>query len=501
MLKQNQVSRGQHWIGQPLRALLWIGLAAVVIFAVQWMITSLKPDQGSVPARGPTPVSGIKEDNPRSIQVEPVLSGSPSLLESWSPDGEYFFTELLEPATPGGDRRTSSLHFISKSTGEDCPASQTFLGPQNYQNTAWLDNQRVLFIDKQGQAVLFSACQPGSEDISSRFGEPLLRAAVPIISSGPAAGGPLLLQGQTAFWVLNPETLDTRPVDGIVPSSDLTETFARRPGSQQMAVIQQVPGDAGLSRITLVDLNSGEVVQQVEAAGRNGTDPMHSEWMGPDHLLVWAMDSAGPLMIDFSAEPASQVRVLPELMGLNLAYPDQVFSTGAYYSDSSGAFHIIVYANLAEDQSIYIYHSENNQVEHLVSTQPVLLILPDDQRMPLIRQEDEPIYEEGYQLIWVDAPGKPQGYMPLAGHTPRNSTMLGTRLLPGSQGLLVSSSRGISLAAIPGGETLAFWQLSGAGDASGITMSLSPDGTALIAVARMNTMDQGDLVYWLPITN
>ena len=86
----------------------------------------------------------------------------------------------------------------------------------------------------------------------------------------------------------------------------------------------------------------------------------------------------------------------------------------------------------------------------------------------------------------------------VSGHIPRNYPTLSTRLLPGSTRMLFGSSQGISLIGLPGGETQAFWRLSGAENATFATLYLSPQGSALIVIAnRSNDQNQGSLLYWL----
>jgi hypothetical protein len=488
-----------------LRLVGWACIAVLIILAAGLVITQGLPVARVEPAPGviqPTG-DGVKTqpdpDVPGAIRVNSILSGTPSLQQNWSPGGEYFFTELLETAIASGDRRTTSLHFISAETGEDCPASQTLFGPQDSHSTAWLDSQRVLVLEPSGKLSIFTVCQPVSEEITSLFGEPISRLALPVLVSGAAEGGPLLLEGETGYWVLTPDPLAASRVTGLTPTSDQTDTYARRPGSSQMAVIQRNTAGTGPSQLTLLDLTSGEIVEQVEVDGGQTTDPMHAEWLGPDRLLVWSMDSRGPVLVDFSAGPARQVRIIPEWLGLSITYPDQVYTAGAFYAPSMQAFHFAVQVNTPEDQSTYIYHSEDGRVEHILINQPSLLVFPDDQRMPITWYQDQTMAAESIQLFWVDAPEKSGGAIPLAGHGGAPSATLQTRLLPGSESLLVGSPHGISLIALPDGDPLAFWELDGAEEAGGISFSVSPDGKTLLAVARLNSPDQGDLLYWIAI--
>ena len=203
-------------------------------------------------------------------------------------------------------------------------------------------------------------------------------------------------------------------------------------------------------------------------------------------------------MIDLSVDPPSQVRVFPDLFGFNLTYPDQISSMGVFLSPTDNIFHIVAHVNLPDDNAIYVYHGENGQIEKLPGDQQMLMILPGDQKMPAIIRQDTPPYADEYRLVWVDMPDKPMVNLPVSGHSQRNTFYLPTLLLPGSTRMLFGSTQGISLVALPGGETLKFWRLVEAEDVSLPTFSPSPQGNALIVTAHINNNQNfGALLYLL----
>jgi hypothetical protein len=103
-------------------------------------------------------------------------------------------------------------------------------------------------------------------------------------------------------------------------------------------------------------------------------------------------------------------------------------------------------------------------------------------------------------VVWVDRPEQPSIHLKVRGHTPRNYQLLESRLRPGSTGMLFGSTQGISLVGLPGGETQAFWQLTGAENATLPTILLTPDGRGLFAFISGYSSDaQDSLVYWLPL--
>lgn len=504
----------------PLRAAVWVGLGLLVVFLVQWIFTYLRPapavqppgiptQQEATPTTAPTPERSDPNIIPTAFAsqagktpVEPILYGEQN-QGSWSPNGEYYFTPLLEAPIQGSDRRTTVLHFITAATGTDCPASETFLGGQAYQNYAWLDDERLLFINRAGQALLFSPCEPGFQDLSDQFAEPLLRVAWPVISGGPAAPGPLLVEAASAYWILDPATLQARPLAEPVPSAGQADSFSWTGSGRQLSVLQPIQDAPDRTLLSLLDLDTGQMLRSLEIeTGNEGSAPF-IEWMGPDRPFVWGFGAAGPLLVDLSVDPPSQVRVLPELLGRDLIYPDQISSMGAFYDPASDSFHIVAHINLPEDKSIYLYHSENGQVEQLPGDRQVMMILPGDQRMPLVPWQDTPTYDDGYDLVWVDAPEQPQMHLVVIGHTPRNYPNLQTRLLPGGKRMLFGSTQGISLVDLTSGETQAFWRLSGAENAILPSLLLAPQGHAVVVYTELNptedSQSQGNPLYWLPL--
>lgn len=528
VLRNMQLRNRLRWVTQPLRAILWVGFALLMLVLVQWIFANLRPTPAFQPPGSPTTSVATPEDTPTAfmdeagkIPVEPILSGEPYGRGSWSPEGDYFFIPLLEMPPPGGDRRYTSLHFISAESGEDCQATEMFLGHQGSQeNYAWLDNERVLFIDINGRALLFTRCQEGAQDLGELFDEPLLRVAQPYHSARQAEGTPLLLEAPSSYWLLDPATLEARALADPVPTSDvdlasleeriledpiptleLFDSFAWLPSGHQMSVLQPVEDRPEKSLLVLLNLDSGQVLSSLEIeASREGRAPL-LEWMGAERAFVWSFGADGPVLIDLSVEPPQQVYVLPELLGLDLTYPDQMSSMGVFYSPTNDSFHIVAHINLTEDQSIYLYHSETDQVEQLAGDRQVMMILPDDQRMALVPWQDTPIYDDGYDLTWVDQSEQPQTHLHVSGHTPRNYPSLSSRLLPGGKRMLFGSSQGISLVGLPGGEMLAFWRLSGAENASLTNLSPAPHGRALIAIAYLvptdDNQESGNLLYWL----
>lgn len=481
-----------HSLNRFLWTVAWIGLGLLSIFFLVWAITYLLPNQRAVSQANPGENRSVPTilnsptvlmDESSDITLEPLLKSESTGQGLWSPDRNYFFIPLGDIPAPGGDRRTISLHFISTASGEDCPASETFLGQHGFQNYAWLDNERVLYIDNQGRAFLFTACKEGGQDLSDQFNEPLVRVAMPLIPPEHSIPGSLLLESTSAYWLLDPVSLQARALTGLVPSPEMGDSFVQLPNERQMAILQPITDKPDFSRLVLLNLENGELSRDFEIQVQNeGRAPL-SEWVGAQRLFVWSYEPAGPLLVDLSQEPPQLVRVIPELFGIDMVYPDELASMGVFYNSEEDTYHIVFNANFPEDKSIYLYHSESGQVEQLDGNRQVMMVFPDDQRMPLVPLQDEPVEDGDYDVIWVDVQDRSQVHVQASGHLPRNYYMLQSRLLPGGTSMLFGSSQGISLVDLLNGETRVFWRLSGAEDALLPTLWLSPDGRVLIAKA------------------
>jgi hypothetical protein len=490
-----------------LRAIAWIGIGLLALLLLIWVLTYLRPNSTALSPLSSTPhpsmaagsgLSATVVDNPNEISIEPILQSESAGQGLWSPDGNYFFIPLGDIPAPGGDRRVISLHFISTATGEDCRASETFLGQHGFQNYAWLDNERVLYIDNKGKPYLFTACMPGSDDLSDRFNEPLVRVAMPLGSPDPPLQGPLLLESASTYWLLDPLSLQARALRDPVPSSGQVDSFAWLASENRMAILQPSAGQPEISRLVLLSLDSGEVLRSLEIkASSEGRGPV-SEWIGPQRLFVWSMQPSGPLLLDLSQEPVQQVQVFAELFGIDMLYPDQLFSMGVFYAPDGDKYHIVFNANLPGDKSIYLYHSESGQVEKLDGDRQVMMIFPDGQRMSLVSMPDGPVEDGSYDVLWVDAPDRPSMHIEVSGHLPRNYYLLQSRLLPGGTRMLFDSSQGISLVDLPSGKTLAFWRLTGTEGSWLPHLYPSPDGRILIAVTEsLDSQPQGSGLYRL----
>lgn len=482
----------------------WAILAAAVVLLIQWAYGNLRPGMKTIPAGevpAPTDTATKRSENPAAMMAQLLLEGTKAGEILWSPDGKYAFIEVLAPQAPGGDRRTSSLHFIDGKSGEDCPAPLVIPGPQAYSNAAWLEDTQLVYIDGQGGANILTPCDTEIRQILAPGQDPIQRVALGLPSTEGKPSRYLLLEGESHYWILDSQKLDFRQLDTLTPSPDMADTYAYRPGSPTAGILQPVSQEPAVTRLALVNLDSGTVQQEIYLDTGDAMGRVSAEWLGADTLMVWALDPSGPIAVDFSGEAPKLTRVIPEWLGLDIVYPDEVAATGVYYWQEEHATHLILHVNKDDDKSIYIYHSESGQVEYIASQQPVLLILPGGEDVRLVNLDLEPYFEEGYQLVWVDQPERPLLYLPLAGHMPRSYYRLNTLVLPGKARLAAASSQGVSLVSLENGETLDFWKLTDAEPAYITGLTASPDGSGLIVSVGITSEREGsqDAVYWIPL--
>jgi hypothetical protein len=178
-----------------------------------------------------------------------------------------------------------------------------------------------------------------------------------------------------------------------------------------------------------------------------------------------------------------------DLFGLDAAAPDEISAWGSFVKLDGSGYHLAVRMNLPRNQAIYLYHSENRQVEVLHPQGHAILFFPGGDWAQFMKMENPPSYRDEFELFWVDAPGKAPRMLEVAGHTPRSYPDLYGDYLPAFQEIAFSSSQGVSLVSIEDGKTVGFWRLAGRTNNIQPSMTVSPDGSCLVVVAM------GDGVY------
>ncbi|MCL5995983.1 MAG: hypothetical protein M1546_08000 [Chloroflexi bacterium] len=406
--------------------------------------------------------------------------------------GELVPRDLLFglPETAEGQRRMT-VHFLDTTVGRVCHANVSFpLEPEMVEpglraRHAWLPSGRLLLIMRPGEVVTLAPCEASVEDLSGHYTDAFSRVA-----ASDRSGNHLLLRSETAYWVVDGATLQARQT-AVRPNEYEFhwDRYAFSPSGERLAIARLNGRDStGGSTLYLLTAGAGDLVQSLSLDVASDQSAPMVEWLTNDELLLHGPGALN--IVDFRSDPPTIRNVLRDIFNLDIAYPNDISAMMSCGDRAGKGYHVAVRVNHPRDKALYLYHAETGSSETLHPEGHALLICPDGQRGDLQQREDNPTYRDEYELIWVDAPGKPVSHFAVQGHTPRNYPMLHVTYLPVSDQLAFGSSQGVSLNALPGGETLAFWTLGG-----GIsTYLLVPtDGNALVAV-----VDRIGL-YYLPL--
>jgi hypothetical protein len=414
----------------------------------------------------------------------PVLEGSNLVWGSWSPDGAYFLLGQRD------DAGSVSLSFLDGRTGELCTVGGAFTyGPfvvnlRPYH--AWLPDGQLFLLDESGEIVLVTPCAGGTEPVAA----------------GPAAGlaevvarsehnGRLLLKGSGEFWIFDGPAHAWLPVANVTPNPYEAhwDHATWQPGGDLLAISRLNGRDASDgSTLYVVDGATGAVLRTHPLDEATDQSAARVDWLSSQELLL--MGSGVLRIIDLSSDPPQTIDVLRDIFELDLSFPDQIWGNGWEVDWENDSYTLTLRANHPRNQAFYLYQSATGTVDVYDEDGNLLLLFPGEKVEMWMKAEMEPAYGDQFVLVDV-ATGAVHPPLVIGGHTPRDYPHLSMAYLPGPGLLAVASSQGISLHALPDGETTTFWALAGQGFPP--YLQPAPDGSALIAIR-----DQGGL-YWLPL--
>jgi hypothetical protein len=330
--------------------------------------------------------------------------------------------------------------------------------------------------------------------LDDRFSEPILT-----LPARDSEGRYILLQRESRYWLLDIDTLNGRPLEGLMPGEQDRQAWS--PSGEQLAIYQRASDEqAAGGQITLLNAESMEVVRTIELPAAGEVSLL--DWLLDETIYVWTFSEAGtgPMLVELAGSEARAIPVLSGLFGLDRAYPDEFSADTAVADESAGTYHIAFKVNTASDKATYLYHSESGRVEKLPLEGHTYLIFPDGDLEPLFLAEDEPTYADEFDLVWVDEAGKDIQHLSVAGHTPRDDPILWPRMVPNGLQIAFVSSQGVSLVSIPDGQLRGFWKLEGGGDPRRAVAS--PDSRFLVVAVQTRNLDgsvsRSDL-YLIPV--
>ena len=439
---------------------------------------------GAGPAPAPQPTSQIPV--PR-MAAELHFQNDSLTPGTWSLDGKTwlfgFYTSAPEEEYPG-------LAFLNAGSGRICNPGVRISAEMDLRSLgAWLPDGRLLFVSTGGAARVLRPCEAGVETVDS------LPSGIELTDARQPEGRWVLLNTAGTYWILDGNTLEAQPVEGVTPNPyELHwDQFAWSPDGNLLAIARLNGRDASQgSTLYLVSPGSGKVQAALPVKDASDQSAPWIEFLSEDELLLHGQGQLK--LLDFSTSPPRIRDAMQELFSLDLHYPNEISAAGAFRLEGKAGYHLVLRANHPRNQAVYLYHSQNNQVEILHPDAHALLLMPDGEAVEMPRLE--PFPEEGdiYELYRTGAAGREPTRLTVEGHLPRAYPGLSLHYLPRSSRLAFASQQGVSLVALPQGELLSFWELAGG---SGINPSVfaDPDEQALIVLA------DGVGLYWIPLGN
>ena len=435
------------------------------------------PQTHSSPTPDPRLSSGAQGEH-----LVPVYASQNNLLPGgWSSDGRWWFFREVQPG--GAQVR---LVFVD-ANGHVCPVEQlyaydSFTGG----SSAWLDDHRLLYLDGGPQPAVLTPCVDGA----GRF---FLPAGVTLtkINAVSPVNGHVLLQSKDRYWLLDGPSMRLREIPGVQPVTYDAhwDHAAWDPAGERVAISHlnsRQPKDG--STLYLVDGETLEITlsQALDLASEQSAPFV--EWLSRDELLLHGPEAL--LRLDLTVTPPRAADLIEEVFDLSLKYPAEVHSM-ASLADRGGGYSLVVWVNKPRNQNLYVFQSRTRQVTAYQPGDQALLVLPDGQWLPLWRIAEPAQPADLISFIQAGSAEAAPLEITVAGHLPRAYPQLEIGLLPGAERLVVSSSNGVSLVSLPGGEQLHFWDTGGTDIAPALV--ISPDGSAVFSSVN------GSGVFRIPV--
>jgi hypothetical protein len=452
------------------------------------------PPQETAPPAAPEPLPIP------ATEVSPLFSGQYLMAHTGNvpPEGQFVAVAHLEPpADLRSDQRESSLHFWQVQTGRFCPYPQTLSGhPNLYHLPTWLADGRVLIVPDDGTIRVGEPCAAGDFDTMDHlFAEPIRAVA----AQSPDLTR-LLLRGDDAYWLYQPQQSVVRPVAGLAAHERNIHNWS--PDGSRVSI--GASGDRGAG-IHLIDAATGQIEQLIAVAAGMGGSYYHT-WLNNQTLIF--QNETGPTLIDLRQPTPRPAPILSQLFDLDIAFPAETTAFGAYPTGSGEDYAVFVAVREPAAAGIYLYYAADDRVKVLPYDHPTHLFFANGRSIFIDKFDWQ--YPDGgpngidhHQLYWVATPNGQMSQIEVAGHQPRSSS-LQPLWLPDSSQMAFASSQGVSLVSLPDGQLLDYWHLAGTEQAvQHVSLLLAPDGQTLIAQANTESagIGPGDTyLYAIPLT-
>ena len=473
----------------PLRIALLAVFLLGVILAFSWVINVLRPLPtgstlpGSTPQPTwtalPSPTQAESQPVITKTQAEPLILGGVFEMNRWSPDGRYLPIIKTEPSPDSSsDRVYTSLHFFDAQNGQVCQAGEPLLGTRfEPDSLVWLPEGKLLEAS-HNVLSLYTPCSEQVEDISALFADQIIAVSNPSQTSEH-----LVLTGEQAYWIFDPVSRNVLQLTELVPSQGGSDQIFSSPSGQAIAISQ--PAESG-SQISLVDLQNGQILEQIMVPIGTGQFAAWLDWLLDDVILVYGGPHLSSVLVERQPNGSARLTpVLKDIFGLGAQSPDEIMAQGGYGDQQRGIYHLTQALRSPQERALFIYHSDGNRVEKLPHDLDTFLFLPDGEAENMFRLEDTPSYTDIFQLVWVDDATRQNQQLTVQGHTPRQYPQIAYAWDPATRRMAFGSTQGVSLVSIDDGRLIEFWNLEGAQDSGYTSLSLSPDGKTLAVQAML----------------
>jgi hypothetical protein len=488
----------------------FLGLLAVAMVAgLSWIFSNVRPEPG-VPIspqlyRGPVPDwVAVEEPTPilpgdnEKIPVQPLLTTESITGIGWSPQGSYFAFSMVEKSDdPRSDREFAVIKIFNRGTGEICQTDLRYLGGMRVNTremVAWLPDERLLAVTPDLNLAILTPCETDYAEV----GIGLIKPAVNIpLSTGSSNW--ILVRGESSFWLFDSINHSLHKLETVPANLQIRHWPGWSPSGERLALVN--PAEAAVD-LYIIEAATGILERVIPLDIPPDNYPPMAEWVLEDQVFIWDHSEAGPLLVSLLSDGVEYARVIPSYLNLSdINYPHNISGMGVSSDADARRFFTVLHLEDEEKHRVYIYDSSLEGTRELAYEGNVILFEPGKSRL-LIRQDYAPLSaREAYDLLWLTDPDLQPEPLIIQGHYPRNNPWLDVRLMPGGEEILISSSQGVSLVSVPGGELQAFWELVGAENASNASAQVSERGDVIVIAFIFSEGVPGmqGALYYLPI--
>jgi WD40 repeat protein len=480
--------------------------------AAQREVTTGLPNLEITSPPEPSPTATSEAIEVQKITIPALLSGGDPQAGTWSLDGNYFYYSEQGPINDADPNQAfNTINFLNAHTGEICPSiqetvniTQTEYGsiPEGiglFERTVWLDDNRLLYINPNGELMAITPCSDSTENLTGTLPDSILS-----FRSSNEDGSQILIKGEQAYWLYTPSANQWLNLELPVPEAGTDTSFAWSPWEDKLVstrledrqgelwiIIERIDTATGIAS-TIYEVPASPDIQWM--------DPKSAgiEWTSKDQLMI--LDSITQMrLIDINSQPVQLTNAFPDLFGIEFPGMGVTISGSEQGTTGGQDYHLFVGTGLVADGHFYLYHAESGLVDIIPFDQSLILIFPNREAVTAQIWVEKPSPKDIYRVIYVDTAIEPFD-LEVKGHTPRPGTWLSTDVLPGAQQVLFSSIQGISLVDLKSGEILHFWGLENQEQYQDFYSMLSPDGKTVIGFALKQDpceWSKTTAMYWL----